>query len=383
MKTLFSHAFIFLLLAHCSIAFSQEDELSNNGVYEEEIRYKSLLDYEIDFNESERFLTTEQRYYCHNTLASYFKLKYDYSRALLHALEALKCAQDLDDTYNQGISQLQVSSIHLDIQHGDEAIDAANAAIEIFTELQDTSHLIDAYNSMANSHLMTGQLVKGLKWYNKSLDLCKELEDDEMAMIPISNIGAYYLFRGEADSAMSYIDKALSFERYSRDRENMAMAYGNKAYAYTLKEDYQMAKVYFDSSFTIAIEENLKVVLLNLYKDRSDMYYALGDFKQSYKDLVAFQRINDSLKNSVSSKQISDWKVAYANEEKKRELITEKAKYNELKHIQELDSFKTWFTITVLSLTLIIISILFWRYRTKSKKDKELQRLSEELAKKS
>ena len=374
----FKTFYIAITLFACTFnfgAFSQKDsdseEITINRVHEE-IRYESVLDYELDFDQIKQFLTTKQLYDCHLALATNFKEKYDYSRALMHALEALNFAEKLNDVSKQGEIHLKLTNIYLEIQNPEEAIKSAESAVDIFLELKDSFALFDAYNSLANSYLSKGEFPSGLKWYTKSLEITRLLDEDEMAMIPIGNIGAYYLFTGQPDSAMGYIDQALEFDRYNRNRANLAMAYGNKAYAYTLKSEYQLAEAYFDSSFTIAKHEDLRVVLLNLYKDRSDMYFAMGNYKQSYVDLVHYQRINDSLKNSVSSEEIADWKVAFANEEKKRELIKEHAEFAALQHEQEMKTQLNWFITTVLALIILVISALFWRYRTKSRKMKEI-----------
>lgn len=385
-----------LILILCLFSFfgsfcqndSENTELIINTV-EDEIRYESVLEYELDFDQSKRFLTTEQLYNCHYQFSYYFSKKYDFSRALMHALEALNYAEKLDDISKQGNMHLDIARIYLNVQNAAEAVKSSHAAIEAFNNIKDTVLLIQSYNELANSKLSSGAFTEGLKWYSESLRLTQMIDDPEMAMIPISNLGAYYLFRGEPDSAIVFIDQAVEFDRHSRSQANLAMAYGNKAYAYTLKEDYELAKTYFDSSFTIAIDQDLKLVLLNLYKDRSDMYFAIGDYKQSYTDLLKYQRINDSLKNSVSSDQIADWKVAFANEEKKRELLKEHARYNELQLNQEIKNYINWFIIVVVTLVSAIISILFWRYRTKAsktkqllEKDLELERLKGLLSKK-
>jgi tetratricopeptide (TPR) repeat protein len=377
---------IMIVLLNAANSFSQDAEeieaLEITERVQEGIRYDALLDYEFDFERVRYFLTVEQRYECHYALALQFDKKYDYARALKHALEASKYAEKLNDLPKQGEMHLRLSNIHLDVQNGNEAIESAKAAVEVFERIQDSTALIDAYNNMANAQMSTGQFISGLVWYSQALELAKLTENDEMAMVPISNIGAYYLFRGEADSAMSFIDKAIEFDRYSRNRSNLAMAYGNKAYAYTLKENYNLAHSYFDSSFAIANEDNLKLVLLNLYKDRSDMYYGLRDYERSYADLIQYQRINDSLKSSVSSEQISDWKAAFANEEKKAEEIKEQARLVQEKHDKELQSYRTWSITAIGVLITAVFLTLLWRYRTTNKKNREILKLSELLQKK-
>lgn len=383
--------FILFLLPLVSVQAQEEtepEELIINTV-EEEIRYESILDYELDFDQVKRFLTAQQLFACHEILSEHFREKYDYSRALMHALEALHNAEELEYIEEQGRMHLHITDIYLDIQNANEAVKSAKEAVDIFSTLKDTLYLIQSYNSLANSYLAKGEFVKGLKWYSESLRLTKLVDEPEMAMTPIGNLGAYYLFRGEPDSAMVFIDQAIDFDRHNRKRANLAMAFGNKAYAYTLKEDYQLAKTYFDSSFAIAIEEDLKVVLLNLYKDRSDMYFAIGDYKLSYTDLTKYQRISDSLKKSVSSEQISDWKVAFANEEKKRELQKEQSKFREEQLEQEMSTYNNWSLAIILLLVTAIIIVVFWRYRTKMvqtkklhQKDQEIKQLQELIARK-
>jgi len=363
-------------MSYCTISHGQQDSQSKILEYDpnlsEQVRYDVLLDQELVFDQSKRFLNDEQLYFCHRLMISYFSDKQDNSRALLHGFEALKMSYRLDNVKKQAESHLKIANIELTVQNADEAILSAQNAIEAYTILGDSISLVASYNALGNSYLAKGEFSKSLAHYYKSLKIARIIGDVEMQMYPVGNLGAYYLFQKRPDSALVYIDQVLEFDRHMRSQGSLAMAYGNKAYAYILKEDFQLAEAYFDSSFTIALNNDLRVVLLNLYKDRSEMYLAKGDYESSYKDLIRYQCINDSLKYLGSSMQVSEWKEAYANDEKKRAMLKERTQYAQLIHTEEIQTYVNWIITIVLIFFTISVLLLFWRYRTKALNVKKL-----------
>ena len=178
---------------------------------------------------------------------------------------------------------------------------------------------------------------------------------------------------GEFSKALSYTQQSLILKLKIGDKNGLSNTYNGIALLYQKLKDYLKVIDNANLALNIAKETGSLPVQKDAYAILSYAYDSLYNYKKSLEYYKLFQEINDSIYDTENSKQIAEMQTKYETEIKENEIILLN-KENELKDsdIQKQKLIR-YFMLGGFIFLLLIIFVVYNRYKVKSKLKHEKQ----------
>jgi tetratricopeptide (TPR) repeat protein len=298
----------------------------------------------------------------------------EYSEALHHFQESLSLAAELDNKRYLAETNYYLANLHIYLEQYKKALFLSQNALRLYGELNDSIWVAFSYNSLGIAYGKLGQPEKSLASFQKSFQIFTDKKNEFGKSFSLNNIGEYYLTNGQPKMALGYYSRSLGLSIQNDDERNEAISSGNMGLAYRALKQHRLALTYFEKSLALSQRNGYKKAIYDNYKDISDTYWEMGDYKKA---LVSYRQY-DSLRSSIFShemnEQLAELRVRHATMKSEKVL-------NDLKYKQELSRFRNYLVVGGLMGILALAGLLVWRLRNDVKKKKELLQKKEELHK--
>lgn len=163
-------------------------------------------------------------------------------------------------------------------------------------------------------------LQVAMQHFRKALAIRKDL-NDSLAMLRISNMMGWFNYTA------SKLDTALRYYLFSVKicpRKNIggfANPYGNIGTIYRDKKLYDSAMHYYHLCERYCRLTNDFYVFSGLYKDMSDMYVWVGDYKRAYENFVLYKNYSDSVVSRRNQDGLTFARTKFDADSKEKELL--------------------------------------------------------------
>jgi len=131
-----------------------------------------------------------------------------------------------------------------------------------------------------------------------------------------------YMQQGKYQEAITVLKKELVSTGESKSSSDIAFIQQNIGYAYTRLKELGKAKNWFDKAEKIALQNNDKYVLAEIYNYQASYDSAVGNFEQAFEHKSKFLVISDRLLNEKLRSQLTELQSKY-DTQKKEHLILE------------------------------------------------------------
>ena len=274
--------------------------------------------------------------------------------------------------------------------------------LEISEERKDSASIAVALNNIGLRYFELTSPDKALGYYFRALKINEKTGRIRRKSTNLGNIGGAYFSKGEYDSAFYYYDKALKLSRrlnlkYQLEINQQAMAHlysqmGNYHLAWqsidtamllakelgdtygiitlyslmgmihNLEDDYSLGKDKYMKALSMATENNIRSVLVDIYEGLADSYKGLFDYKNALVYKEKYSILNDSLQQQEKEAAFNEV-TDYENQktEKEKELLMKNVEIAEL----SMERQKLWKNLMIFigGAFLLIAVLLFHRYR--------------------
>jgi tetratricopeptide (TPR) repeat protein len=302
-------------------SFRQSDQAIKNEQFVEALQILLQLEAQPQtfWAEPSKLAALEQRLaFCYD----YFEYRElaikHYQRAILHHSQA-------GDSLEMAFSMAYLADILEDVNQYDEAFVMLERAKKIFTQSQSNKGMILYYNNLGSAYENFKSYDTCSVLLNKAIELCKQTNDSLFLCITLNNLGDVRRKQGQHSQAIELYQESL---RLSRSLRNYEEERGN-------------------------------------LKDISESYAALEDFRMAYQSHRDFYNLHKSLKI-----------------EKKIEQIVQIHLENTLQKAA-LEKQTLWLRLLGIVLVLVLVLIAavssFFVIRYKSKRDRELAKINQEM----
>lgn len=270
------------------------------------------------------------------------------------------------------------------------------------------------YDDMARMYRKLKQPERALGFYDKALKLY-ETEKNLEGIARINNeSGIIFRDKGEYKTAKERFEKSLRIQRHRKDSVGMGYALEFLGNNQLLVKDYKKAEQYLKEA--LAIRERLNddfarmlnyTALGEFYKETSRLSLSNGyfqksnqlakkikfadiqkynysqiiqnnevnsDFKEAYRNLKAYNSINDSLYNTQKLKDVEEITTKYETVEKEKKILAQRAKIAE--HDLALQNRNQWI-FGLSALAIVIASVGFLLYKQQQLKTFQIKKESE------
>ncbi|MFZ1528079.1 MAG: sensor histidine kinase [Ferruginibacter sp.] len=340
----------------------------------------------------------------------FYEMKLDSSAQLLNKAYALVQANK-DPFYRKHSATVKTrfAAIHQRNENYDSAVEKYLEAAQIFTELGDEDKIIYSYYNLSGMYKFLGDTAKTLyyaketnkaaasagdtilrirgliamadaylllKNYDSAFAISKAglfvAEEKQITFaIGIFNnfIGLYHTDKaGNYDLAVAHFNKALESFRKINVQYDIALVLKNLGRVYLLKKDYSNSVKFSEQALDISQQLKLSQVQHDVLMDLVKAWEGLGNTAQSYRYLLRYVAVNDSLQSRNNRKAVYELEAKYQNQKKEVMLLAQQ------KTIERKTLLNYIFAGGSL-LLLTIFTLLFFNYRHQQKLQR--QRISE------
>ena len=300
-------------------------------------------------------------------------------RALENFLSALSLFQELGNKVGEANTLNNIGNIYYQQEKFEQALDFYQNSLGISEALGDKNSMAGKYSNIGGVYLVLGDKEKALSSTEKALSLQKNIGDDKGQVSTLNNLGAYYKEDGDNDKALSYFLEAEKVQKRIGDHSYSTITLTSIGEIYTDKKQPKIGLSYLTRALREAKRFGSTEDQINVFEKLSETYADAGDFKQSYDYQQLAKSVRDSLDRVVGSRQLAEMQVKFETEQKQREieLLGKEKEVQELRLTKQTAVRNMIIAFTILALLLLVL--IYSRYRSKKKANEELGRKNEEI----
>lgn len=348
----------------------------------------------------------------------------------LKSLEYLDLAENITGEFPDKLILSEIYSIKsivfISINRFQMALQFANKALKILTELEYNEKLSFVYTIFSNIYKELGDMQQSLEFTKKGHNIVIKGNDSIAIASSLNNLGASYHDIGNPDSAYSYIRQAVCINlKHNLDKRLLAISYMNLASFKLEDREIDSANFFMEKADTLfqatdyiyeydmmrelkakifvsknkikeAIDiyksiinspgelENLQVKV-NAYKALSDIAHAAGNATEAYNYYKKYKLFDDSLKQESNTSLLTFMEMELEYDKKQSRLELEN------KEVKIKSQRKNFFITTLSGLILFLLIIVYFVHRIQKAKaqsirlekqnvEKELEHKNREMA---
>lgn len=196
-----------------------------------------------------------------------------------------------------------------------------NKAITQNKAVNDHRNLGIASLNLANVYTERAEYKGAIREYNNALEAFKKSNFTKGVQVSYNNLGALALRQERFRDAIPLLENSLNISKSSKNYTGVALTQQNIAYAFMkLKEFDEATKLYNEAEQSATTYKNNASVFGEIYKHRSMLDSAMGNFQGAFSERNKYLQIKDSLLNEKLSKQINELQTKYETEKKEGQI---------------------------------------------------------------
>lgn len=358
-------------------AIEIEEEIGSNNLSASLLNLGTSFEVLGDFDEAILYLNkalaiakadeNEQRIaYSLNNLGNVYESQGNYPLALEHYKESLYINEKLGDSLGIANHLTNIGLIYKFQKHYDKAMTNYEKSLGIYERINNKHRVSATLNDIGTIHEENGDYRSALKYYVDALRISKQIGSKSEIPYILHNIGEVYLALTEYNTANQYFSDARNISEEIGNKEILCETYIGLARTYVNQKEHKSAL----SNALKANEISKKYGFLNCQKEASEIlsniYKALGNYKDALENHQHFKILNDSLFNKENVEKITQLEYEY-----KYKQALDLASIRELKLTQTIEATSQdleksqrnylWAIIGVLLLSILLGAFVFYQ----------------------
>ncbi|AYB35190.1 tetratricopeptide repeat protein [Chryseolinea soli] len=313
--------------------------------------------------------------FVYNMLGNVAKEENNFEAASQHYIRATEIFEKYhnDDGLTQSLSN--IGNIQYLLGNYDKAETYALRCADIAKKLNKASSIAYANRLLGRIYRKQKRFDEALKNYNASLDVYQRSGERREMGETNTNIGNIYFELEKFTDALDYYSRALRIKRSIPDSVGMAYDFNASAQAFFQLGKPDKAVLYFDSAMFFAQKKRLLSLVMDGYKGKSEIYSQEKQYRLAHENYVRYTELNDSLETLRNETAAKELEAKYESEKKQGEINALHAE-NEIKTLQLEQQRSRWIYLAgVALLSLLLIVVLYNRYRIKQRSAEKLKQL--------
>ena len=297
-------------------------------------------------------------------IGSWYVKTGQYKTGLDIDLNVLKKAENQKDSATVSVACNNIATIYRETGKNDLVLYYASRSVQLSKFVADYSLKANSYNTLANYYYENFIDSLAIKNFLISHEYRLKGGVKKDIALSFSNLGAVYFDIGNQPKGIEFVLKALKLREEIRDKKGISNCYLRLGEMYFAKNELPTSVEYFKTGISMIDSTFSPYTIKQLYWGISDSYSKLGDYKNAYNYRVLMSKINDSIINLESSKQMLELQTKYETEKKEKDI---KLKNLEIKQQKSRNFIQLiLFTSVAIFIILLFLLILF-RYKQRQK----------------
>jgi serine phosphatase RsbU (regulator of sigma subunit)/tetratricopeptide (TPR) repeat protein len=355
--------------------------------YEDDLQYKikilnelgsvyrriSRLDEALDYHEQalnllKKFNDEDELTTTYVYLGIINDIKGNYDKALSYHQQALELNKKQNDIRGIAGAIHNIGILYQKLEKYPQALDYYKQALKYWEQLNNQSGLASTYNSLGGVNELTGNPAEALKYYKLALGIWEKTGSKNSVSIAVHNIGSVYEALGKYEEAIKYIQQAIDLREELGDISGVGGSWILLASVYNKQGKTDLAIITAKKGLELAKQSGAWSSIRHAHLILSEIYESNGFFKEALSEYKNYKAVHDSVFNSETQQSLTELQEKYNSEDQKKQIEL-------LKKENEINNLYRTLLIGGLVLVLLILILLYNRYRLKIKAHETQQKL--------
>jgi two-component system sensor histidine kinase/response regulator len=298
-----------------------------------------------------------------------FLLKRDWEKSIESYLEATKIYEKLDYRDKMANTYMSLISVYSEMNNFTKVKEYIQKSEACLINSKDTFQLCSLYSQIGSTYSRNGEQDSAFKYLHKGLQLARSSRDTYQEIVSLSNLSLVFKKLFKTELALAYCD---SVERLINNADEyiieLAANYNNKACIYSQSKNFQAALPYFQKSISLGKKIGQIGIEMENYRNLSDMYENMGNYKEYAFYLKKYTQIKDSLFTEDTRNQINQLETDYIVGKKNNEILKKDVSIQ-----QQMNQRNIFIMLSVGALLFLGVALYFNQRIQKRKKEVEAQ----------
>jgi signal transduction histidine kinase/CheY-like chemotaxis protein len=297
-------------------------------------------------------------------LGEYYYTEDEFENALKNYTESLEQYKLLHDQNQIAQLYLNLGLTNQYLNNYEQALEYYQKAIDVFTELENKEQVAICYQDIGTLYNDLTKYSLALIYYEKALDIFKELGNKSRSAASLQNIGVLHYNWKNFDQALEFYKKSLKIYEELKNLNGIGTSLSNIGLVYEENKQYEKSLEFYQKALLVFEELDYKPAIVYVYYNlgsinrnlknlkKSIEYFEKGlalSQKHSLRDYTSYnyealssiyEMQGNHSKALLLYKQYIQLKDSIINEEKYRQIEEIEAKYQNSKHIREIENLK-------------------------------------------
>lgn len=322
-----------------------------------------------------------QQQFGETTISYIAGVQFNMKNALYYALKSVETMSTTKDYTFADIFYMRLSMVYLQMGHLDEASKMADKSIKYGQNVYSSGSWYKSFITATASLSMKGKNKEAVEYMNSVTSKFLPPNNFDKMLINFAYANCYWRLKNYGTAEKYFIKTGLAADALDSPQtfRDVCNSYSSIALFYANRNNLQKTKFYLDKIDALSKKYNQvynsEAVQVSLYKIDS----LNGDFKSALAHHKMYKKLSDSLMDYAKNKQIEELKVEYETENKEQKIKSlsheSGLKETALKKSKLLNTVSIWSLV----LLVLIIGLLYNRYRLKQKNNAELELKEKEI----
>jgi signal transduction histidine kinase len=275
-------------------------------------------------------------------------------------LQALKYASEINDLKWIAHCFFNLGNINNNLSKFTEAINYFYQGLEIANKLGDKDILCTNYYNLGEIYKKINKLDSAMDFYEKAYNIAKEINNLKILAYSLSSEAGIYILNNDINTGLKLYEQAANIFKDINYNNGLAEVYYSIAQVLiSSNKNLPKAKELLENAYSFSYNSGQLYTLMYTYKNFSDYYKAIGNYKKAleYKDL--FIETKDSIFNIENNVKIENLEAHQKIEVKDKEIQILQNE-NDYNHLQRNFFFVSLILIVIIS---IVLFLFFWKKR--------------------
>ena len=333
----------------------------------------------------------------YNNLGLMYGNKSDYKESIKYHLKALKVREEIGDKNEMAATYGKMGHLYFGLGNFPEALKNYFLALKIGEETGDKDQIANSCGDIGQIYYIQGNYKEALKYHQRVFKIGQETGNKFILAASYAYMGNISQKQGNYEDAIKNQLAALQLNRERGDSGSCAFFNYNLALFYQSVENYPEALKYYFASlseyeflkinsgigllnieiggiyekqgklqealkyelkgFTLTNEVGAKDAIKKAYKNLSNIYFGMQDYKNAYTYHVLYQQMKDSLFNDENAEKMKGLQMQYDFDKDEALQKAEQDKKNTLA-AKEVEGLKFKRNATYLGLSFVVIILV-------------------------
>ena len=347
---------------------------NQNGFYLRENQFPKALD--VLFQSLEIFTTLGDKEAIGavtNQIGNVYAFQLDYSEGLKYYTKALAIRQEIGDKPGTAFTITRIGDMYLKLDQLPEALDYYQQAFKLAKAVGQNQNVSDAARSIGTVYYKQAKYNDALEYFNVSLKAEKDYYGKNNVSESYKLIGQTYQAQKNYALALFNFRKALDFSVKNNPGEAADILH-HIGTVYYDQSNYSLALESCSKSLTLAKQEKNNWTIRDASLTLSQIYAALGDYKNAFANHLLYTASKDSLQIKDLNQRLAALQQSFEVKNRQSQIDI----LNRDKQLQqsELNRQKQqrYAYIAGIALFIILAIVLIRSNRHKQKANKELEK---------